>query len=98
MAEHWIEIKCVKCIESDAPWDRITHVGGRDRLGLPWRLTQAQAIQEIESDLFQYYVSIEGQSVPVVVETGRFGKKYIKTALDRASPDGLLALAECPAI
>lgn len=96
MAGLWLQVLCVQKIESAQPWHRISHIGGVDRIGIPWQRTQAEAIDEIETDLFQYYIAQRGHGLPLVVETGRFGNKYLKTATDAESPDHLLALPDCP--
>lgn len=91
----------VECINKDDrldPYTRITHIGGSagGAGGNGWKITQAQAIEGIESDRWAFYVQRGGHEVDVVVAVSRFGNKYIKTTADGDSPDNLLSLPECP--
>jgi Protein of unknown function (DUF3892) len=60
-----------------------------------WKQSQQQTIQEIESGEWEFYVSVSGHTVDVIVAT-HMGNKYIKTVADGLHPDNLLALPECP--
>ena len=87
------EIKCInKRVHAD-PHERITHVGGmvNDR----WKLSSAEAINYIETNRWEFYVTRGGRTVDVIVAT-RNGRKYLKTVNDGVSPDNLLSLPECP--
>ena len=89
-----IQIKCINKSDRYNPWERITHVGGlTDK---QWKITQAAAISHIESGEWRFYVSVNGDSVWVVVEVSRFGNKYLKTEADGDQPNNLLSLPECP--
>lgn len=45
---------------------------------------------------WQFYVSVNGSSVWVVIAVSRYGNKYIKTTADGEHPNNLLSLPECP--
>jgi hypothetical protein len=91
-----IEIKCINKRERDNPWERITHVGGINPDGRRWKQTQEETIQEIEAGEWEFYVSVNGNTVWVEVEVSRFGNKYLKTEADTALKNNLLSLPECP--
>lgn len=57
-----------------------------------------ERIQNIgtESGKWQFYVSVGGLTVDVIVATSQYGHKYIKTLADGVHPDNLLSLPECP--
>lgn len=84
------QITCINKIDRNNPYERITHVGGT------WgKITQQDAIRQIESRAESFYVSVRGHSVWVVVAVSRFGNKYLKTEPDGDTPDNLLSLPEC---
>ncbi len=76
------------------PHERITHIGGINDQGQRWRLTQAEAIQGIESGKWQFHVRVGMRDVRVIVAVSA-GNKYIKTEADGYQPDNLLSLPEC---
>jgi hypothetical protein len=90
------QIKCVNKRDRENPWERILNVGGVNPDGSRWKQTQEQTIREIETGEWNFYVSVNGDSVWVVVATSRFGHKYIKTEPDGDLPNNLLRLPECP--
>lgn len=89
------EIKCINKSDRMNPHERITHVGGQNADGTSWKLTQARAIEGIESGTWSFYVNRGGRVANVIVATSRYGNKYIKTVADGESPDNLLSLYEC---
>jgi hypothetical protein len=72
------------------PHERIEGIGGTG-----WYKPEDQAIREIEQGTNEFFVSVGGRSVRVIVALHN-GRKYLKTEADGYSPDNLLALPECP--
>jgi hypothetical protein len=94
MAVQQAQIKCINKSDRMNAWERITHVGGyTDR---QWKITQQEAIKYIETGEWQFYVTVGGKSVWVVVAESRFGNKYLKTQADKGEENNLLSLPECP--
>jgi hypothetical protein len=87
----------ILCNKSDRfnPHERITHIGGKNNDGTSWKITQQRALEGIESNTWQFYVSRGGRTVEVVVAKSSYGNKYIKTTADGEQPDNLLSLPEC---
>ena len=88
------QIKCINKTNRQSAWERISHVGGYGTK--PWKLTLDDAIGKIERDEWNFYVSVDGDSVWVDVATSAHGNKYLKTRLDGGMPNNLLSLPECP--
>lgn len=87
------QIKCINKQDRPNPWERITHVGGYATRH--WKLTQQEAIRLIEDKTWNFWVSVSGKSVWVVVAVSRFGNKYLKTQADGEGENNLLSLPEC---
>jgi hypothetical protein len=87
------QIKCINKTDRYNTHERISNVGGG---APPWKLTQQQAIAYIESGEWQFFVSVDGHSVWVIVAKTAAGHKYLKTQNDGEQPNNLLSLAECP--
>lgn len=94
MATHH-QVLCINKSDRLNPHERITNIGGRNSDGAPWKLTQAAAIEGIESGKWAFFVNRGGYTVDVIVAVSRYGHKYLKTVADGEQPDNLLSLPEC---
>ncbi|NEV64501.1 DUF3892 domain-containing protein [Thiorhodococcus minor] len=93
MSDH--QVTCINKSDRYNPHERITHIGGKNQDGTPWKLTQEQAIEGVESGKWRFWVSVGGHSVWVVVAMSAYGNKYLKTQNDGEHPNNLLSLPEC---
>ena len=90
------QIRCINKQDRYDPWDKITHVGGKNGNGTVWKITQQDAIRGIEDKKWAFYVERpQGDKVDVIVAVSRFGNKYLKTEADGDQPNNLLSLPEC---
>ncbi len=91
-----VQIKCINKSDRTNPHERIISVGGVNPNGKRWKLSQEKAIRGIEDGSYDFYVSVDGKSVGVVVAISQHGNKYIKTKADGEGQNNLLSLPECP--
>lgn len=90
-----LEITCVTKRRRNEPHLCISHVGGTFTTGKPWKVTVAEAANNIESGRHSFHVTVNGQPVPVEVAVYQ-GNKYLKTPQDGERPERLLTLPACP--
>lgn len=99
MAQH-LRIRCVAKTDRTNAHERIHSVGGVKPNGSQWKLTQDQAISDIEDGTCVFYIEIPaGHRIDVIVAVSAYGtsvNKYLKTTADREQPDKLLSLPACP--
>lgn len=90
-----VRIECINKSPRQDPHLRIQNVGGQNGDGTPWKMSESEAITAIENGTYSFYVSVNGQTVNVIVATHE-GHKYLKTEADGLQPNNLLSLPECP--
>ena len=85
-------INCINKTDRASAHERIRSIGSANR----WKLSLVDAIAGIEQGKWNFYVSMNGRSVSVVIAKTADGRKYLKTLTDGEQPDNLLSLPECP--
>jgi hypothetical protein len=92
-----VKISCIRKTNRTDPHERIHSIGGVNPDGTRWRLTEDQAIADIENGKHRFYVERPaGHGVDVVIAKSPWGNKYLKTTEDGEQPNNLLALPTCP--
>jgi hypothetical protein len=92
-----IRVQCINKTNRTSHWERISHIGGQNSDGNRWKLSESQAIADIEADKYAFYVEVpRNPEVEVVIAVGPGGRKYLKTKPDGDIPNNLLSLPECP--
>lgn len=90
-----VEIQCIHKADRTNPHRHITHVGGV-HAGSRWILPEDDAIAGIDEGKWQFYVSVGGRRVNVIVEKSQQGHRFLKTVADGYVPNNLLSLPDCP--
>ena len=90
-----VQISCINKPDRYSSHEAITAVGGFHN-GKRWKLSQKDAIAGIENGTYQFFVNEDGTEADVIVETDRFGHKYIRTKPDATTKNNLLNLTTCP--
>ena len=75
--------------------EKFQYIGGIYN-GQQWSKSQEQGIREIESYQNTFFVSVNGQTVEVVVQKSAQGHKYLRTHPDKTKENNLLYLPTCP--
>ena len=93
----YLQVTCINKPDRTNPYARIQALGGVDGNGIPWYMTEDQAIATIESGQNALYTNVNGQSANVVVMQPKslLGNKYLRTNPDTTPEDNLLYLEEC---
>jgi hypothetical protein len=91
-----VRIECINKADRYNPDRHITHIGGRNSDGTPWKLSEEDAIQGMRQGKWTFFVHAGGRTVNVVIARSAQGRDYLKTEADGYRPDNLLSLPECP--
>lgn len=91
-----VQVKCITKSDRYNPHERILGIGGTNPDGGRWWLSQQDAVKGIEDGKWQFYVSVGGKTVRVIVARSAQGHKHLKTEADGEQPNNLLSLPECP--
>ncbi len=93
-----VRVSCIRKRDRTNPHERIQGIGGINPPGSEtarWYLDEERAIRAVETHEWDFYVSVNGREVDVVVAPHE-GRKYLKTQADGYAPNNLLSLPECP--
>jgi len=91
----------VTTITKNPRFDRhhaIQNIGGVLSTGVPWKITQQEAVNLIDTRQHTFFVSVGGRRANVITEPSAFvsGLRYLKTDADGVLADNLLSLPPCP--
>ena len=82
-----LQILCINKTDRQNAHERISRIGGKNYDGSNWRLTLDSAIASIEKGEYEFYVSVNGNSVNVIIAKSALGNKYLKTVNDGEHPN-----------
>lgn len=90
------QVHCHKPDNADAD-RRIQGIGGANHDGTRWYLPIDQAIADIDSQKYAFFVEVRNQRVKVIVATHPTSRRrYLTTEGDGFPPNNLLNLPTCP--
>ena len=90
-----VRVDCVTRTDRVSPHHRLRAIGGLDRNGDAWRLSEEAAITAIENEQASFYIERpKGRRIDLVVGQG-LGKTFLKAEIDHESPEALLELPDC---
>lgn len=83
----------VRCSVKDG--DRVSHIGGTNSNGTPWKMSEADAVAGIKNGKLKFYVNVvdqQSKGIWLTVEQKQ-GREVLSTTDD---PSMLLRLPDCP--
>lgn len=90
-----VKVGCINKRDRNNAHERIQAIGGQNADGSRWWLPEDTAIKAVEDRQWDFFVSVNGREVDVIVAVHE-GRKYLKTTRDDYAPNNLLELPECP--
>ena len=91
----WHQITCITRAAAAAVHGQVTHLGGTNARGKPWRLSLGDAINGMLSGKWGFFLVTDDQRHDLILATDPSGARYVKTRKDPDTPATLLALPEC---
>ncbi|MFA6245603.1 MAG: DUF3892 domain-containing protein [Mucilaginibacter sp.] len=88
------QVVCITKPDVDSSHEHITQIGYKGTDGLVYLISVKTAIERIEKNSKEFYVSAANETVYVIVYE-RDNKKFIKTKPDDTKKDNLLKLRQC---
>ncbi len=90
----------IRCTTKEAG-DRatITHVGGTNSDGTPWKMSVSEAVAGIRNGKLKFYVNVEAAGKSHGIWLGieqKQGRETLALTGDGADPSALLRLPDCP--
>jgi hypothetical protein len=80
-----VQISCINKHQHHNPHERIQSVGGMHG-GKPWKLTEEEAIAGIKQGKWNFYTSVSGRSVwVVIIRSRRQGGRTVSIAINTSS-------------
>lgn len=72
----------------------VTHIGGRQDNGIEWLVSHDEAVENIRTGRFEYFISLKDGSgtEKLIIGTSIYGDTFLKSELDRHEPLRLLKL------